>query len=480
MSKIPPIPLGLPFALTSVGSCISEVYNFLRLHPLTVKLKNDWSSSTTQSSSSHLPFYNEIDNSLKSSLTDTQYAELLRHINVYINTVIKDKIAAPHESKLSTETSQLIGSIIKENIINYKYTLNPADIERIAGIVKDRLVGELDSKNDNSPFTLSQVNLEEISSAVKADLLKESFMTEVATESRADIDEIVFQIISSPKLFDIVDQRVLAMKTDTSALIASQELMIQKLRDEITQINSRLVDGFSSNKDFKLSMEQLRSHQDTLAAEVGRLERANSDKLDGLLEHIDLKISALNAKQNSAIDLHIREVLMGIMGFKDTDGKALNNDDIENWVRNIFVAKEYLEQRLAELTLNLSKVVKVEINLSAETLMKEITERIKQDTITVIERNNEQLLVKSAEAAASVSARVGGQLNEEDIKRIVQAAMAVYDADKTGLVDYALESAGGEIISTRYVQCVHMLGSYIHKDWFLKLNTHGAAILNTS
>lgn len=422
------------------------------MHPLTVKWKNSWSSST-QSSSSHLPLYNEIDNSLKNSLTDTQYVELLRHINVYINTVIKDKIAAPNENKVSKETSQLIGAIIKENIINYKYTLNTADIERIAGIVKDRLLGELDSKHANSPFTLSQVNLEEISSAVKADFLKESLVIDDAKKSRVDIDEIVFQIISSPKLFDIVDQRVLALKTDSHALIASQELMIQKLQDEITAINSRLVDGLNSNVDFKLSMEQLRSHQDTLAAEVGRIERANSDKLDRLLEQIDLKISVLSEKQNNAIDIHIREVLMGIMGFKDTDGKALNNDDIENWVRNIFVAKEYLEKRLAELTLNISNVVKVEINLSAETLMKDISERIKQDTITVIERNNEQVLIKSTEAAASVSARAsaGGQLNEEDIKRIVQAAMAVYDADKTGLVDYALESAGGEIISTRYV-----------------------------
>lgn len=433
---------------------------------MTVKWKNDWSSS--QSSSSHLPLYNGIDNSLKSSLTDTQYAELLRHINVYINTVIKEKIAAPNENKVSKETSQLIGSIIKENIINYKYTLNTADIERIAGIVKDRLLDEMDSKRANRPFTLSQVNLEEISSAVKTDLLKESLVIEGAKKSRVDIEEIIFQIISSPKLFDIVDQRVFAMKTDSNALIASQEIMIQKLKDEITQINSRLVDGLNSNNDFKLSIEQLRSHQDKIAEEIGRVERANSDKLDRVLEQIDLKISALSETQNNAIDIHIREVLMGIMGFKSTDGKALNNDDIENWVRNIFVAKEYLEQRLAELTLNISKAVKVEINLSAETLMKEISERIKQDTIMVIERNNEQILVKSAEAAASGSAQAGGHhLNEEDIKRIVQAAMTVYDADKTGLVDYALESAGGEIISTRYVHILDHIQKHFFNNYFV-------------
>ena len=33
--------------------------------------------------------------------------------------------------------------------------------------------------------------------------------------------------------------------------------------------------------------------------------------------------------------------------------------------------------------------------------------------------------------------------------KIVKAALDKYDADKTGLFDFALESAGGSIVSTR-------------------------------
>nr|XP_033330499.1 uncharacterized protein LOC117222734 isoform X1 [Megalopta genalis]XP_033330501.1 uncharacterized protein LOC117222734 isoform X2 [Megalopta genalis] len=41
---------------------------------------------------------------------------------------------------------------------------------------------------------------------------------------------------------------------------------------------------------------------------------------------------------------------------------------------------------------------------------------------------------------------------DERVREIVRDALRIYDADKTGRVDYALESAGGQIISTRCTQ----------------------------
>lgn len=40
-------------------------------------------------------------------------------------------------------------------------------------------------------------------------------------------------------------------------------------------------------------------------------------------------------------------------------------------------------------------------------------------------------------------------LNESAVIQIVKDALMKYDADKTGMVDHALETAGGNIISTR-------------------------------
>ncbi|XP_025988488.1 uncharacterized protein LOC105200352 isoform X1 [Solenopsis invicta] len=43
-------------------------------------------------------------------------------------------------------------------------------------------------------------------------------------------------------------------------------------------------------------------------------------------------------------------------------------------------------------------------------------------------------------------------VSDEHIRKIVKEVLRIYDADKTGQVDYALETAGGQIISTRCTQ----------------------------
>ncbi|XP_011880580.1 PREDICTED: SUN domain-containing protein 2-like isoform X2 [Vollenhovia emeryi] len=44
------------------------------------------------------------------------------------------------------------------------------------------------------------------------------------------------------------------------------------------------------------------------------------------------------------------------------------------------------------------------------------------------------------------------RVSDEQIRKIVKKELQIYDADKTGLVDYALETGGGQIISTRCTQ----------------------------
>ncbi|XP_033218747.1 uncharacterized protein LOC117174105 isoform X2 [Belonocnema kinseyi] len=52
----------------------------------------------------------------------------------------------------------------------------------------------------------------------------------------------------------------------------------------------------------------------------------------------------------------------------------------------------------------------------------------------------------------SLPETVKGDVSLEDMRKIVKEILKIYDADKTGRVDYALESAGGQVISTRCTQ----------------------------
>ncbi|CAH2980440.1 unnamed protein product [Chilo suppressalis] len=66
----------------------------------------------------------------------------------------------------------------------------------------------------------------------------------------------------------------------------------------------------------------------------------------------------------------------------------------------------------------------------------------KKQTVLMLERVREY--VREIEVRGE-----GGSFDPEAVKKIVAGMLNIYDADKTGLVDYALESAGGQVISTR-------------------------------
>ncbi|GIY61388.1 hypothetical protein CDAR_541631 [Caerostris darwini] len=104
-----------------------------------------------------------------------------------------------------------------------------------------------------------------------------------------------------------------------------------------------------------------------------------------------------------------------------------------------------------------------EINSAFEKMKSQQSSDVKldQSSMTVV-KNVVQYYVDSLKTnLTNVSGTKGtysDSLSSEDMRRIVKEALMLYDADKTGKVDYALESGGGSILSTRCTE------SYVEKN----------------
>ncbi|XP_018364783.1 PREDICTED: uncharacterized protein LOC108762328 isoform X2 [Trachymyrmex cornetzi] len=67
-------------------------------------------------------------------------------------------------------------------------------------------------------------------------------------------------------------------------------------------------------------------------------------------------------------------------------------------------------------------------------------------------QNLQSLLASHNREAQKVLDNANVHTSDEHVRKIVKEVLRIYDADKTGQVDYALETAGGQIISTRCTQ----------------------------
>lgn len=404
-------------------------------------------------STSHAHYFNEItNNNLQGSLTDQQYKNLLNHIDKYIATIVTEKLkttqqpqspppssSKPAEPIISKEMSLLIGKIVQENIVHHKYHLNDAEIDRIAELIRLKLHQE---KPDEAEIIFTQDNLEEISEIVQTNLFH---LKDEITNAKPDIDinEIIFRVVTSPKLSDVIEKKI-SDHNSGKTLLSNQRDILYQLHKDIDTIWSKLKTSDLSNQELLDTFDTLQKQQQHLYEQFDEFEISQNNRLTKILEEIDGKISMSALRQESKIDQHVKIILMEILGFQAENGQQLDDFDIKAWIRNLFVAKDYLEERLNAINVQFNSQLKDELDKSSGILLKQINENLKEEILTLVENRNKELLEKSFSASS-----VNINFNEDEIKKIVQDALAVYDADKTGQVDYALESAGGEILSTR-------------------------------
>lgn len=162
--------------------------------------------------------------------------------------------------------------------------------------------------------------------------------------------------------------------------------------------------------------------------------------VDTRLKLFDQKLSKfdnLEAQIEQYSFRHLQQNLVTILSNND------NSDAIAAKLKQHFdksyVTNEQLQLMSQEIHERLISSWKPEIN-------EDSIRRIVQEYLFSIERRQMEVIVeKVKEYVREVETRPVGVRTEVDyeaIKKLVAGMLEVYDADKTGLVDYALESAG--------------------------------------
>ncbi|KAB0796199.1 hypothetical protein PPYR_10260 [Photinus pyralis] len=277
-----------------------------------------------------------------------------------------------------------------------------------------------------SSFDDNIIRKDTVSESLRADKLSSAQIQEIANTVRLslnmddfyNVDSLVHKIVSSPNMQNVINNcKTIDDGKHSAHIVRQQQEIIDTLRIEIDKIRLE-----------QLQLEKI-YHKDIL------------DDITRLRVQHDRDMASLNLKlnrccRNSAISIegHITRILKE---FFNAPRELHNYKDISRWLHSTFVAKQDLETHLANITHNLHSDFDALIKNNGEVIMNDVMAKLTYELSRRIDRG-----VPNANVAVD-------SITDEYVKGIVRDSLAVYDADKTGLVDYALESAGGEVVNIR-------------------------------
>lgn len=310
----------------------------------------------------------------------------------------------------------LIQTIVKENIVYQNYVLTESDVERIATRVRELLAVHLaETKQELSRDSAAEIK------KVVAGLSLAATGTGTAKSKEIDINHVTLQVLESPKFIEFLANYLKVPDTD-----------VNQLRVELNDLRTQFKGNSGRLEELQLDLDRLRDGYDGLTALIAKHGAENDAKLKLFLEELHIRIAKLEESPDSIIDERIRKILISIFGGSDD----MNLSALAVYVRSVFVTRDYLEDRLARLNLERDAKVKQDLDGIAALLMSQIISKVHEELISVKTQN--QVTISN--------------YDDDYIRRIVKQILAVYDADKTALPDYALEAAGGQVISTKCTQ----------------------------
>ncbi|XP_037610464.1 SUN domain-containing protein 1-like isoform X8 [Sebastes umbrosus] len=183
-----------------------------------------------------------------------------------------------------------------------------------------------------------------------------------------------------------------------------------------------------------------RQSHNALLAEVARLEEALEDvrrdvkglsggqdscrRLDTIQQTISAQVSA-QVREEVRVLVYGNQLMVGGGAPGDATAAAAGlPESLLEWLSQQYISGANLQAALASLELSIMQNISLQLE-----------KRRSEETVR--------------EAVLHATGAAGAAVTREDVHEIVKNALRLFSEDRTGLADYALESGGGSILSTR-------------------------------
>ena len=270
---------------------------------------------------------------------------------------------------------------------------------------------------------------------------------------------------------------------------------IKKLTEDFIKENLKDSESKATIQDQNILILKEKYQQMLLEAELTKsgitthteaTEKLNQE-LQNQIEDLKKKINVLEDEQKSlnltmvgccknisaieiTVEHYINDLFSNIMENKAGDeGKPAEN--FAAWVNTYFLAKTEIETKMTELSADIDKKVKQQMNTELRDLARYEAQQTAQQIMDTVSTNiRSEYAQRLKEAQANNTDLPTGGLSKDEVFKIVKNALIQYDADKTGMFDYALETAGGSVVSTRctetYMQKTAMYSIFGIPIWY--------------
>nr|XP_054499555.1 SUN domain-containing protein 1 isoform X4 [Agelaius phoeniceus] len=248
--------------------------------------------------------------------------------------------------------------------------------------------------------------------------LLQNLQDQVATMSdRSETLNLIKNVMSQ-----YVKDMKLEEKTDFLALHKEHELRIQTLEELLRKLSAESKD---IQKEFDLAKSKSMRDDDQyslLMSKIKKLELELASMKSELLSGESVKTSCekmdvIHEKVDAQVKESVKLLLFG-------DQQEDLPESLLQWLTSNFVSKSDLQAVLRDLELQILKNITLHMSVTNQKVTSEV--------------------VTNAVTNAGISG-----ITEAQAQIIVNNALKLYSQDKTGMVDFALESGGGSILSTR-------------------------------